>query len=394
MVTVVLSLAACAPPGEAEDDGTGPIRIGLVTSLTGDASADTAPAREAAQARIDEQNEAGGIDGRQLVLVVADDQSTPAGAETAVKTLVEREHVVGVVSMSGVLVSAAAYLQEKGVPVTGVGYDGPEWGQEPNTNMFSLDPIDPDYPPTTVWGEFLQSIGVTKLAGIAYADVPSSSGSLLQIQKSAEAAGVEAAYTNTSVPYGTTDFTAVVLQMKKAGVDGFLCSCAAATELALATAVKQAGLDAKGVLSTGYEQATLDDPTRSETAEGYYAYSYYVPYELEAPGTEAMLAALEEYDDSYEPGTIPSYYQSSSYLSTGLMVDGLEEAGGEASSQDVIDALRTVTSYDADGALPAPVSFAPEEFGKSLAEPCNYFVQFVDGEFVPLPKVCGALITD
>jgi hypothetical protein len=60
------------------------------------------------------------------------------------------------------------------VPVTGDGFDGPEWGQQPNTNMFSLDPVNPGYPPTTVWGEFFKSTGVTRVAGIAYADIPSS----------------------------------------------------------------------------------------------------------------------------------------------------------------------------------------------------------------------------
>jgi branched-chain amino acid transport system substrate-binding protein len=393
IVVAGLALSACSDPGSSGSDDAGTIKIGLVTSLTGDSAADLAPAEAAAQARIDEQNAAGGIDGKKLELVTADDQSTPAGAMTAVRTLVDRDKVFGVISMSSMLVGAASYLQENGVPVTGAGFDGPEWGQEPNTNMFSIDAINPEYPPTTIWGEFFKSIGVTKVAGIAYADIPSSSDSLKQIQKSVVAAGLEDVYTNVTIPYGTTDFTAIVLQMKKAGADGYLCSCTAATELALATAVKQAGLDAKGVLSTGYAQSTLDDDAQREAAEGQYAYSYYVPYELKTEGTEAMLAALAKYDKTFEAGTIPSYYISTSYLSTDLMVTGLEKAGADPTPEKFIKNLRTVDAYDANGTLPAPVSFLPEEFGKSVAEPCNYFVQLVGDEFVPQPKVCGEVIT-
>ena len=29
------------------------------------------------------------------------------------------------------------YLNQQGIPVVGDGLDGPEWGQQPNTNMFN-----------------------------------------------------------------------------------------------------------------------------------------------------------------------------------------------------------------------------------------------------------------
>jgi branched-chain amino acid transport system substrate-binding protein len=390
---LALAAAACSSPGgTSAGSGSGTIKIGLVTSLTGASSADFAAAEAGAQARIDLQNRDGGVNGHKLELVTADDQSTAAGTVTAVHNLVDRQKIFGLISMSTTLFSATAYLQKQGVPVTGAGFDGPEWGQKPNTNMFSLDPIDPSYPPTTIWGEFFKSIGVTRVAGIAYADIPSSSGSLIQIQKGVTAAGLKAAYTNVSVPYGTSDFTAVVLQMKKANVNGFVCSCDGPTEFALATAVKQAGLNAKGILSTGYAQSTLNSPTARATADGQYAYSYYVPYELHTKGTKTMLAALAASDHSYKTGDIPSYGLSSAYLSADMMITGLAKAGDKPTGASFISGLRTVTSYDAAGMLPAPISFAPDQFGKSLTHPCNYFVQLVGGKFVPQPRICGTLL--
>jgi branched-chain amino acid transport system substrate-binding protein len=394
-MAAALTLAATgcsAPDSSSSSDGGDTIKIGLVTSLTGSLAADYGPAEAGAQARIDAVNAGGGVNGRQLELVTADDQSTAEGVVTAVHQLVERDEVFAVIGMSASLFSVSDYLQEQGVPVTGAGFDGPEWGQQPNTNMFSLDPIDPDYPPTTIWGEFFKSIGVTSVAGIGFADIPSSSGSIEQIQQGVEAAGLEAGYTNVSIPYGTSDFTSVVLQMKEAGVDGYVCSCDSATELALATAVEQAGLDAEGVLSVGYSQATLDDESAKAVADGLYAYSYYVPYELETDGTEAMLAALAESDGDQEEGDIPGYALSTGYLSADLMITGLEEAGDDPTRESFISGLRTVTAYDAGGVLPAPISFAEDQFGHSLSEPCNYFVQLQGDEFVPQPKICGALV--
>lgn len=390
---LALAAAACSSPGGSTSSGSSDtIKIGLVTSMTGASSADFAPAKAGAQARIDLQNKKGGVNGHKLELVTADDQSTSAGAETAVHQLVDRDKVFGLISMSTTLFSATAYLQKQGVPVTGAGFDGPEWGEKPNTNMFSLDPINPDYPPTTVWGEFFKSIGVTRVAGIGYADIPSSSGSIQQIQEGVTAAGLTAAYTNITVPYGTSDFTAIVLQMKKANVNGFICSCDTATELALATAVRQAGLNAKGVMSTGYAQSTLDNATSRAAAEGLYAYSYYVPYELHTPDVNAMLAALKESAKDYKDGDIPGYGMSSAYLSADMMITGLEKAGKTPSRASFISGLRTVTSYSAAGMLPAPISFAPDQFGKSLSNPCNYFVHLTGGKFVPQPRICGTLV--
>ncbi|MFF5010933.1 ABC transporter substrate-binding protein [Streptomyces phaeochromogenes] len=390
---LALALAACSSPGSTSAGVSGDtIKIGLVTSLTGTASTDFAESEAGAKARIALLNSKGGVNGRKLELVTADDQSTAAGVVTAVHQLVERDKVFGIIGMSTTLFSATKYLQKQNVPVTGAGFDGPEWGQKPNTNMFSTDPIDPSYPPTTIWGEFFKSIGVTRVAGIAFADIPSSSGSLKQVQSSVEAAGLKAAYTNVSIPYGTTDFTAVVLQMKKAKVDGYVCSCDKPTELALATAVKQAGLNAKGILSTAYAQSTLDDASIKVTVEDLYAYSYYVPYELHTKGTDAMLAALAKYDKKYEAGDIPGYGLSSGYLAADMMIKGLEKAGDKPTRASFISGLRTVKSYDADGVLPAPISFAPDQFGKSLSKPCNYFVQLVGDKFVPQPKVCGTLV--
>jgi branched-chain amino acid transport system substrate-binding protein len=396
VAVVGLSVAACSGPNSSSGgsvSGGSTIKIGLITSLSGQSSADYAPAEAAAQARIDLQNSQGGVNGHKLELITADDQSTPAGTVTAIHQLVARDGVFGVVSTSTTLVSAASYLQKQGVPVTGDGFDGPEWGQQPNTNMFSLDPVNPSYPPTTVWGKFFKSIGVTRVAGIAYADIPSSSDSLVQTMKSATAAGLDAAYTNLSIPYGTTDFTSIVLQMKQARVNGFLCSCTAETELALATAVKQAGLNAVGVLSTGYAQSTLDSASAKAAAEGDYAFSYWVPYGLHAAGTNAMLAALAKYDPGYKTGEIPTYGMSEAYLSTDLMIEGLMHAGKDPTRSSFISGLRTVTAYDADGALTQPVTFALDQFGKTPSKPCSYFVRLTGNGFVPQPKICGTLLS-
>ena len=72
---------------------------------------------------------------------------------------------------------AAKYPQQQGVPVTGSYTDGPEWGQQPYTNMFASDlgSLDPSYPVNTLEGTILRQFGGVVLGSYGYSISPSSS---------------------------------------------------------------------------------------------------------------------------------------------------------------------------------------------------------------------------
>src|ERR1700728_2778112 len=110
------------------------INIGIVTSLTGAAAASFNGARQGADARFKLQNSEGGVDGRKINLIAADDTSSPQGAQSAVSELVNEKHVFGLIFISAVTGTAYHLAQQQGVPVIGYPADGPEWSQQPNTN--------------------------------------------------------------------------------------------------------------------------------------------------------------------------------------------------------------------------------------------------------------------
>jgi branched-chain amino acid transport system substrate-binding protein len=367
------------------------ITIGLETSLTGNASSTFADTPDGVNAAVAAQNAAGGVNGRKLVVVTADDQSAVAGDLTGAQDLVQNKKVFAVIGYSPYQFGSTTYLQKAGVPVVGAAFDGPEWGLQPFTNMFSYVPLDAKYPATTIDGTFLKSIGVTSMAGFAYGISPSSTASIKQMQKSVVNAGLKAGYTNLSVPFGGSDFTSDVLQMKSAGVNGFACSCVESSDLAIATAAKQAGLSAKGLFFTGYSQSTLSDPTAAAAAQNQYFTTVTVPFELHQPGTDAILANLKKYDPKYTGGD-PDYGLIGGYLSTQLMIKGLQVAGQNPTRASFMSGLHGVSSYDDGGVLPSPVDFSPSQFGLYPQSSCAYFVQLQGTSFVPLPKVCGTLI--
>ena len=137
-----------------------PITIALVCTCSGPGGPEYQGVPGAFRARIDLQNANGGVNGHKISTLVLDDQTSPTQASTAVQEAVS-QGVLGIVSISALFFEGAKYAQQADIPVTGSFQDGPEWGQQPYTNMFASDngSLDPKYPVNTGIGKFLVSKG-------------------------------------------------------------------------------------------------------------------------------------------------------------------------------------------------------------------------------------------
>lgn len=96
-----------------------PIRIGTLTDLTGNFTPWGLQVRDGMQLAVDQINEAGGVGGRMLELVVADTQANPEEAVTALERLVEQDGVVaagGIIS-SDVGLATSRVAEELQVPL-------------------------------------------------------------------------------------------------------------------------------------------------------------------------------------------------------------------------------------------------------------------------------------
>jgi branched-chain amino acid transport system substrate-binding protein len=120
-LVVALLLAACGGGGGASGGSGGgePIRIGALTSLTGNFTPWGVQVRAGMQLAVNEINQAGGASGRRVELVVADDQSKAQEGARAIERLTEREHVVAVggVISSDVGLATARIAEQSRVPL-------------------------------------------------------------------------------------------------------------------------------------------------------------------------------------------------------------------------------------------------------------------------------------
>ena len=386
-VSASASLLAGAAPTAAAPPG--PLTIALITSETGPAASLDIGTVGAFEARLDLQNAQGGVHGHTLVPLVLDDQTSPTEISTAVQEAIQRR-AIGIVSESPLFFIAAKYAQQAGVPVTGDDSDGPEWGEQPYTNMFAsvFGSLDPSYPVNTMAGKVLKGFGGTKLATYAIGISPTSIRANSDVAQSFDRVGGHTLVNDTSVPFGSVNFTTTALIAKQDGVNTLWPNLDSASDIALPEAYAEAGIKLKvDVLPVGLSPSLINSPSWRQL-QGTIFLAEIHPFQLPNAGTKAMQAALEKYDH-FTSTDFPTFSQSNGWLGADLMIKGLEGTSSNPTSAGVIKAIRHIKAYNGNGLLPSTINFSTV-FGKDLPV-CVWTLRAKKAGFVPTQNtpICG-----
>lgn len=365
-----------------------PIKIGMITPLSGPLASDFVDASDDFKARIAYQNSLGGVDGHKLVPVIVDDSSTPQGNLAAARTLVSADHVAIVAEDSAVTAGAAPYLHGVNVPVVGDPVSGPEWGMY--SNMFSDWGIpDPSLPAYTTPGLILKALGAKSLGSVGFGAVPSSKAGTENAAKAAIAVGLKAPYINTSVELGSNDFSTQALGLKNAGVDALYAPLGIGYDVALMTAARQAGAKIKFGDFVSGTYGILGTPAQ-KALQGTAFALYFLPSAFDTPVTQRVNSILHKFGGA--PGR-PAYdFDLTGWLDANLAITGLEGDKASTSPSAIIGALKSVSNYTAGGLLPSPISFKGPSTSTDLgANGCLYAVRLMGAKFVPMQKTpfCG-----
>ncbi len=340
-------------------------------------------------ARVDLQNAEGGVNGRKVNLSVVDDETNPSLTSTAVQGAVSNG-ALGIVANSPLFFLAARFAQKAGMPVTGNSSDGPEWGEQPYTNMFdafrgSENPVNPV---NSVFGSFLKSHGGTNIGTYGYGVSPLSADAAIGGAESFQRSGGKIGVEDSSIPFGSVDFTPEALVAKEKGVNAVLPTMDDDSDFALLTALKQAGVKVKAaLLSVGYEPSVVHSPAWPNL-QGDYFLSLARPFSLPNAATKQMAAALMKYAH-FSKSEFPSYAQDLSWLGCDLMIQGLQRAGQDPSRASLVKALRGIKAYNGNGLLPITINYSTV-FGHDLPQ-CAWVMQAQKSGFVPVSAkpFCG-----
>jgi branched-chain amino acid transport system substrate-binding protein len=394
---MLLGFVAVSAPGGAATSGltaSAPgitkttIKIGILSDLSGGAASTFETTPGAVEGYFKMINKEGGIDGRKIIWAVADTQSSPTGEETAAKDLIETQHVFAIAENSAQFFAAAPYLHQAGIPVTGSSLDGPEWYEQPNTNLFEIGGNNSPKEPAYTDGGFWKSIGAKKISYVE-SNVPSSISAGVDTYDAIRKDGLQAC-DQTVVPLGAVNFTTYALSFKNDGCDAAECSCVLSSSLAMSTALRQEGLtNVKIIFAAG----PSSDVTQSAQDEAAAQGAYFPGSTYSTPQDKAWLAELKKYDSQYKGGT-PDLGALDGWPAANLIVEGLKVAGKNPTRQSFITNLRKVTNWTDGGLALTPINFV--HFGQAPPTECGTYVQFENGKYVPYPRsgkpFCGKLI--
>ncbi|HEX5615695.1 MAG TPA: ABC transporter substrate-binding protein [Acidimicrobiia bacterium] len=372
-------------PGVTDDE----IRVAVIASKTNPLGGKYAEIEDGIEAYFAMVNDAGGIYGRDLVVVK------------------NRDDIIGTQNLQQVQASLAednafaTFLASLGFPgadeLDAAGMPTFIWNIRPemagHDNIFGNIGAICFGCPGQVLPWLADEIGAEKVGILGYnvarESVLCAEGNRDSFEKYGSA---EVGFYDASLGFAQPDLSAQVAAMKDAGVE-LVTTCMDANEtLVLAKEMKKQGLDAVQNLPNGYDADFIR--ANAEFFEGSYVTPQFLAFEHgpipEHEEFERWIAELDR--PTYEVTVV-------GWILARMFVEGLELAGPEFTQEGVIGALNTLTDFTANGMV------VPIDWTKQHEDPaknpdaesdleCANVVQVRDGEFVPvfaeddLPWVC------
>ncbi|WP_329519921.1 ABC transporter substrate-binding protein [Spirillospora sp. NBC_01491] len=390
LAAVATVLGACATGNEASGGAgtagvTGDsIKIGGVLTETSATGYSTGGAELGAKARFDRANAEGGVHGRKIEFVGAeDDGMTPDKGAAATRKLVQKEKVFALVPVSAPQFGGAEFLEQQKVPWIGWA-TGPFWCGKQSAFGFNgcLAP-QPGQKTQTWWGhQVAAQLGGAegRTVWIQATDSTASKYAISTMSKSFTAAGFGMAGTSAALPAQAPpqDWSPYVNKIMKSGPGGrapdVLVSVMAGGKFnsGLYSALKKAGF--KGLITdaTSYDPHVLRDPQTIAALDGVFAAPQFEPYESDIPEVAQMKADLEKAGGA---GAVLDLHAATGYWSAEVFLKMAEKAGKDLTREAFMKAAEAF-SYQNKG-------FGRIEFpaAKTASNGCGALVKLEGGAF-------------
>jgi ABC-type branched-subunit amino acid transport system substrate-binding protein len=325
-------------------DADGPIVVGTIMPLSGPQQA-LSNSYAGLRAAFGEINDAGGIGGHQVKIVVRDDQFNPAQTPNAARELVEGEDVVMLCSNqgSGGLKAIAPYLQAR--KVGSVAQSGePELFPAGSTAFQMLTPYGEVA--ARLVDHFARERGMRRIA-IAYTEdgvgLPFRHGAELQLERN----GLEPAVVE-KFNAGATDLAPVAAKLKASGAEVVLVNHVAPVIGQLARATARLGYTPKwGLTFAAQNRQVLELGGRS--LEGNVVFATPFPTADDPVLADYRKAMAKRFPEVDAEDFLSIEGFAAGKVCAGALEQAVEAAGGKTPSREqVLDALASF-SLDADG---------------------------------------------
>lgn len=311
----------------------GEIRIGVVGPHSGDLASFGLPTVNAAQLVVDQVNADGGVLGRQIRLIIEDDQCAPdIAANTAARMVGER-----VVAVIGHICSGAAnaameiYTGENIVSVS-PSATNPALTQSGNFPTF-FRTIAPDDAQGQLQAQFVaEKLGLTSVAILHDGgDYGRGLAEFARGSLQANYPGVNIALFE-GITVGAVDYSAIINRIGASGVEGVVYGGYHPEASRLVTQMRAQGLDVAFVSGDGVQDQTFID-VAAAAAEGVYATG-----PMDTSANPIAQRARQAHQARF--GEDPGPFFMNGYAATLAVVNAIRSAGSTDSAA-IMNALRT-----------------------------------------------------
>ena len=372
--------AGCAVTQDAEDAATNgggetstePIKVGFIGPLTGDAVVYGEPAKEIQQMAVDEINEAGGVNGRMLELIIEDGKCNGKDATAAMNKLVNVDQVKYVLGglCSGETLAAAPLANDNNVVLISGGSTSPDLTTDGGAYFFRTIPSDANQ--GKVLAELAYNTNEWKKVGAIQEQTDYATGFYKAFADRFEELGGE--ITVEAFPSNSTDFRTALTKLKAGEPDALLVSVQAPAPSALI--LKQAKELGWNLPTVGIDAIVSSDLVSTEAAlyEGMYGAIQSLDED-----NETLKRLVDGYKARYNAEEVPFLnYGQAEYDAVYLLAEAIGEVGD--------DSVKVRQWFlDVDGWVGAMGATAFDDNG-DRAIGGHTIVQIVNGEAVPLAE--------
>ena len=316
----------------ANGQGEDTVKIGVAGAHSGDLASYGLPSVKAAELVVEDWNAKGGVLGKQIELVIEDDQCKPEVATNTAAKLVG-EQVVGVIGhiCSGATKSALGIYKDSNIPVISPSATNPpltKSGDYPN--FFRT--IAPDDAQAKLDVDFaVDTLGLTKIAvlhdkgdyGKGFADFAKE---YLDQRSNVEVVVYE------GIQVGAVDYSAIINKVAASGAEAIIYGGYHPEASKLVGQMRTRGMDTIFISDDGVKDDTFIKVAQ-DAAEGVYASG---PVDT----TSNPLAVKSTEDHQKKFGEDPGAFFLNAYAATQALLNAIEKAGS-TEYDAIVNALRS-----------------------------------------------------
>ena len=290
LMAMVMSFTVVGCGNSAESSKTAnEIVVGCPQPLTGTNAMVGDACVKGVQLAAKEINESGGLLGKQLRVVVYDDQASPEEAVKLASKMIKIDKVDLICGslISSCMLSAGNYYEEAQIPCVGSGI-GATWMEKDWKYVFRACPNSGMAMPTLA--DYMKSLGI-ETVGIFHGQDESSLSSAEAFMEACDDSGLKVTTAEVYVE-GDTDYSGQIAKIINTNPDVVFCSTFSVTQSAFAKQLRQLGY--KGMVFNK-ETLSADNIDVAGDAANYWAFMFpYITYDTIEEAPEGNLKTFLE----------------------------------------------------------------------------------------------------